>query len=90
MTDIAITRHAAKRMQQRRIDEKIISLALVYGRKIYARDSLYVFLGKRSLQKLGRLAEELNGTTLVLNPKTKELITCFRNPQFLKKIRYKK
>ncbi len=69
---------------------EIIQLALDCGRKIYAKDSLYLFLGKRELAGMGRISEKLNGITLVLNPRTHELITCFRNPEFLKKIRHKK
>jgi len=69
---------------------EVVQLVFELGRRIYAKDSLYLFLGKRELAGMGRISEKLNGITLVLNPRTHEFITCFRNPGFLKKIRYKK
>lgn len=88
--EITITEHAARRMNQRSITTEMVELALEIGRRIYARDTMYVFVGKRCLTDMHAEAERLEGLTLVLSPKTHELITCFRNRQWTKKIRHKK
>ena len=45
--NITITNHAAKRMNQRHIPETMVYATRWFGRKIYAQNSLYFFLGKR-------------------------------------------
>ncbi|RMG65554.1 MAG: DUF4258 domain-containing protein [Calditrichaeota bacterium] len=86
---LQFTPHARKRMHQRGIKMADVQLALARGQRIYARDTLFVFLGRRQLIDLGNLAERLEGLTLVIDPKTKTLLTVFRNRRFTRKIRYK-
>lgn len=90
---IAITNHAFKRMNQRHIPETMIIAARCFGDRIYARNSLYFFLGKRALKKMLKEFKPENpdkweGLTLVCDPKTETLITVFKNKNWLKKIKY--
>ncbi len=89
----AFTAHALKRMGQRNIPRWQVDLALSYGKRIYAHKSLFVFLGRRHIERMRRdgytRIDKLEGLTLVLDPKTKALITCFKNRSFTRKIRHK-
>jgi hypothetical protein len=81
-------------MNQRGITRAMLDAAEIYGEKIYALNTLYFFLGKRAIQELTRLIqldnpEKWEGITVAINPKTLEVITCFKNKQWLKKIRHK-
>jgi len=88
--DITISQHALERMRQRGFSLADVYLALDRGIELYAQNSLYYFLGRRHLADLGNLRESLEGLTLVFDPKSLTLLTCFRNRRFLKKIRHKK
>jgi len=88
--DIILTTHARERMNQRGITLEMVEWALRIGQRIYARNSLYIFLGKRALRKLGKMAEKWEGLTLVLDPRSKTLLTCFKNRCWIKKIHHKK
>ena len=81
-------------MNQRNIPRWWVDLALAYGQRIYADKSLFVFVGKRQVQKMERLGftglDKLEGLTLVLDPKSWAMLTCFKNRQFIRKIRYKR
>ena len=87
------TAHALKRMNQRSIPRWQVELALRYGMRVYARGSLFVFVGKRHVRRMEREGyrgiDKLQGLTLVLDPKSKALLTCFKNRKFPRKIRYK-
>ncbi len=89
MTTIIFTQHARQRMNERGFTRADILLALALGKKVYADKSLYVFLGKRHLSEFGNLAEKLEGLTLVIDPKSRALLTVYRNRRWLEKIRYK-
>ena len=89
-TPFIITGHFLNRMNQRGISQEMVELALRYGQKIWARDSLYFFMGKRQAQRFGKLAEKLEGLVVVIESRTKNMKTVFRNRRWLKKIRYKK
>ncbi len=90
MSDITITRHAQERMAQRGFKMAHIYLALERGQKIYAQETLFIFLGRRHLADMGNLAERLEGLTLVIDPKTRTLLTVFRNRRFTRKIRFQR
>ena len=93
MKGIFILPHARKRMSERGITPAMVDLALRYGRKLRAPQSLYLFLGKRSLEKAKSIPkgmDHLEGLTLVLDPSGEVMITCFKNKNFPKKIRNKK
>lgn len=90
MNNIIFTKHAKQRMNQRGINMNAVRLALAIGKRIFARDTLFVFLGKRALKDFGNLAETHEGITLVIDPKSNTLLTVFRNRQMTRKIRHKK
>jgi len=91
--DPKITAHSIARMCQRRIPDWQIELALRFGKRIYARGSLYYFVGRRQVDKMEkqgyRGVEKLEGLTLVLDPHDKVLLTVFKNRRFLDRIRFK-
>jgi len=95
MNNTTISRHAHGRMQNRHINDVMIAAAREFGEKIYAQNSLYYFLGRRALKRLMQQfiqadADHWEGLTLVCDPVSGTLITCFRNKNWLKKIRPKK
>lgn len=89
MNNFTITPHAEKRMAQRGFRRADVYLALERGQYIYAHETLFVFLGRRQLAELGNLAERLEGFTLVLDPRTNAVLTCYRNRKLTKRIRYR-
>ena len=93
MKGIFILPHAQKRMSERGITPAMVDLALQYGRKLRAPQSLYLFVGRRNLEKMKLVSkgmDHLEGVTLVLDPSGQVMITCFKNKNFPKKIRNKK
>lgn len=84
--------HFTKRMYKRSINREMVDITLKFGEEIYARNSMYFFMSRKIVSHLPlkkHEQEKLDGLTLVLNPKTLDLITCFRNPDFKRKIKYK-
>jgi len=77
-------------MNQRGITMEMVQLAIRYGQRIWAKDSLYFFLGRRQVRKLGKMADQLEGLTVVIESKTRKMKTVFKNRRWTKKIRYKK
>ena len=67
----------------------MVELALQYGQKIWAKNSLYFFMGKRQAQRFGKLAEKLEGLVVVIESRTRVMKTVFRNRKWTKKIRHK-
>ena len=91
--DIILSNHALKQMQKQAITETMILAAWHFGERIYAKNSLYYFLGKRAVNRLLKILKLENpdkweGITLVCDPKTKRIITVFKNRNWLNKIRY--
>ncbi len=76
-------------MNQRGITAEMVELALQYGQKIWAKNSLYFFMGKRQAQRFGKLAEKLEGLVVVIESRTRVMKTVFRNRKWTKKIRHK-
>jgi len=68
----------------------MVELALRFGQKIWAKDTLYYFVGKRQAKRFGKLAEKLEGLVVVIESRTREMKTVYRNRRWTKKIRYKK
>ncbi|HID39688.1 MAG TPA: DUF4258 domain-containing protein [Calditrichaeota bacterium] len=88
-----ITKHAIKRMNQRHIPEIMILAVRAFGERIYARNSLYYFMGKRAVKRMLEVfipekPYDWEGLTLVCDPKTETLITVFKNKKWLKKIKH--
>lgn len=89
-----LTEHAMERSSQRGITSDMINAAFRFGQEIYAKSTLYYFIGKKQLRDIRKHLsvknpENYEGITLVLDPKTNTVITCYRNKEWLKKIRYK-
>jgi len=89
-TQYHVSEHFFTRMNQRGITEEMVELALRYGQKIWGKDSLYYFMGKRQAKRFGRMAEKLEGVVIVIHSKTRKMVTVFRNRQWPKKIHHKK
>jgi len=93
MKGIFILAHAQKRMSERGITPEMVDLALKFGSKMRAPQTLYFFVGKRNIKKMKHLSKEMDhihGLTLVLDPTGSTIITCFKNKKFPQKIRNKK
>lgn len=69
-----LTAHAMKRMQQRGIKTEDVKYALKHGMKKHCKHAIYVFLGKRNVDKNH---ENLNGLHLILSEET--IVTVFKN-----------
>ncbi len=78
------------RMQQRGITMDMVQLAFRYGQRIWAKDSLYFFLGRRQIQKLGKMGDKLHGLVVVIDSKTQQVKTVYKNRRWTKKIKHKK
>ncbi|MGC9384403.1 MAG: DUF4258 domain-containing protein [Kosmotogaceae bacterium] len=72
--DYLLTAHAIKRMQQRGIKVEDIKYALENGMKKHCKHAIYVFLGKRNVDKNH---ENLNDLHLILSEET--IVTVFKN-----------
>ena len=86
--EFSVTGHFLKRMNQRGLNWEMVELVLENGRRIWARGTLYIFMGKRDAKKFGRLAERLEGIVIVVESKTRVMKTVFRNRMWTRKIRY--
>lgn len=88
------TRHVVRRMNARRISRVAFDVAMQYGRKIYASNSLYYFFGRKELQCIPWLAagerEHFEGITIVCDPRSHVALTCFKNKAFTRHIRGRK
>ncbi len=90
MTKFIFTDHCIARMNQRGITFEMVELAFQYGQRIWARDSLYFFLGRRQVKRLGKMADKLEGLVVVIESRSKRVMTVFKNKRWTKKIKYKK
>jgi len=93
MTDI-FTPYFFERINQRGIDWLAVQAALNFGESIFARDSRYFFLGKKAIQRLKKTyvpknPEKWEGLVVVYDTKKEKFVTCFKNKNWLKKIRHK-
>lgn len=93
MTDI-FTQHFFERINQRGIDWLAVQAALLFGESVFAKDSHYYFLGKRAIKRLMKIfipqnPEKWEGLVVVFDTKKNRFVTCFKNKNWLKKIRHK-
>ncbi|MGD9488778.1 MAG: DUF4258 domain-containing protein [Calditrichaceae bacterium] len=91
--NISISKHAAKRMRERNISEIMVSAAINFGERIYAKNSLYYFLGKKAVSKMQQLflpdnPDKWQGVVIVCDSKSGTMLTCFKNKNWLKRIRH--
>ncbi len=89
---VVITNHAETRLNSRRIDDNIVTLALIYGRHFYANGALIYFIGKRDIEKAKKKGvdiRELEGLNLIFNEDNGSMIllTVFKNKS-LKRYKY--
>ncbi len=85
------TTHAQKRIQMRRVNEKLIGLALKYGVKIYNGGAKFVFVRKKDIPDDvdPEIAEKIEGLVLIMNPIDDTIITVYKNRNALKDIKKK-
>jgi hypothetical protein len=81
-------------MSQRNIPNVMIYAARYFGDRIYAKNSLYFFLGKKALKRLLKVfipdnVDKWEGLVLVCDPKSETVITAFKNKNWLKRIKHK-
>ena len=83
--------HARRRCVQRNIEPEAVEMARQYGRKIHRTGVIFYFLGMRdipaSLRQHDR-CRRMEGTTVVAAGDG-EVITVYRNPSGLRKIKKK-
>ena len=84
------TLHAEIRMAQRGLSDDALRFVAAYGQITYRTGVKFIFLGRRDIPRQHRRSHgHLEGLTLVLNPRTHEVITCYRNREALSEIRRK-
>jgi hypothetical protein len=89
------TRHAKNRQQNRGIDNLMITAAIEYGDSYYdhQRKARFYFLGKKGIKRLQKAIfipanpERWEGTVVVCDPHTSQVLTVYKNKNFLKSIR---
>ena len=87
-----LSRHAKLRSSHRNLSDDDISLVLKFGQKEYRTGACFYFLGQRNLPKSLRADNryaKLVGTVLIVSHDG-TIITLYRDPTALKKIRKKR
>ena len=85
------TYHARKRCAQRNIDEHTVEIVKKHGQKLHRTGVIFYFLRRRDIPPELRVHERyrrLEGTTLIV-AEDGVVITAYRNPGALRKIRKK-
>jgi hypothetical protein len=87
-SDLRRTEHFQRRQAQRSITDVEVGLALRHGRCFFEGEDRVYFLGKKQMPSAldARVAGRLDGLTVVVNVDG-ALITVWRNPNGLRKIR---
>jgi len=88
-TKFMLTDHCLARMRQRGITMEMVEFALQYGLEIWAQGSLYYFVGKRHAKRFGKMAEKLEGLVVVIESRSRCIVTVFKNRRWTKKVRHK-
>jgi hypothetical protein len=86
-----LSRHAQLRSSHRNLSNDDISLVLKFGQKVYRIGACFYFLGRRNLPESLRANNhyaKLVGTVLIVSQEG-TIITLYRDPTALKKIRKK-
>jgi hypothetical protein len=89
MRNIIYTDHALLRMAQRGVSDTQVERVLQYGRKIYNRGALVVFVGKREIRRLAGFVDdihELEGLHVIVNTEC-VVITAYRNRSTVFRVR---
>ena len=77
-------------MSQRNIKEKDVQVAMQYGEEIHRTGIVFFFLGRKNLPAIMQeILDYLEGTTVLFDPDTAEIITVYRNPEGLRDIKRK-
>lgn len=76
---MTITKHAAVRMQQRRIGLKDIEIAIAFGREHFVRGYIIYVIGNREITKFRKVADlsQLNGLHVVIT--SGQVVTTYRS-----------
>ena len=85
-----LTEHASLRMAQRNLKRTDIEYVISHGQRVYRTGLVFIFLGRRDMtddehQERARL----EGATVLMNPKTREVVTVYRNRNGLRRIKRK-
>jgi hypothetical protein len=75
-------------MGQRNISHRDVGFAILYGRVLQRAGATFYFLGKKDLPKRVQRRSRLDGMTVVMSPEG-TLVTAYRNPRALRKIKHK-
>lgn len=86
-----MSHHAQKRKDRRWITDKAIAIALKHGIRIHRAGALFIFLRKKDLPKSisSSYASKLEGITILIDSKSKEIITVYKNKEGLRDIKRK-
>ena len=86
-----LTNHALKRINQRKISNKELELALKFGCVIYNAGAKFVFVRKKDIPEdlPGSIAEKIEGIVIVMNPFDGTIVTVYKNKNGLKDIKRK-
>ena len=81
--DAALSRHAADRMNQRRLSGAWVELVQQYGREVFARGAVFCFVGRKEVAEYAARAD-LTGVegVHVLVARDGTVITVYRNRGF--------
>ncbi len=86
-----LTRHAFRRMNQRKISDEMINLALKCGCVIYNAGAKFVFVRKKDIPKdiPKAIAEKIEGVVIVMSSVDGTIITVYKNKNALREIKRK-
>jgi hypothetical protein len=77
-----VSGHARKRMSQRGVSEQAIALALLVGRKIHSRRTLFHVIGRKEINLYKKQFPELcqfDGIHVITDDHCGSIITVYRN-----------
>lgn len=88
---VKLTSHALKRINQRKISDEMLELALKIGCVIYNGGAKFVFVRRKDIpEDLPRsIAEKIEGIVIVMNPIDGTIVTVYKNKSGLKDIKRK-
>lgn len=79
----SISRHADRRLAQRNLTPDDVAYVCVHGRRHHSGNATFIYLGLRDIpadHRRDNRRRRLEGTTLVLDPRTgQHLTTAYRN-----------
>ncbi len=85
-----LTHHALERMAQRNLSLADIHFVIRYGQQLHRTGIIFYFLGYNDLAKdMRKQHARLEGTIVLMNPKSRKVITAYRDRNGLRKIKCK-